>query len=305
MQVDMRKNEYKIKLLVLWDILCCFTDEEHPMNTDEIIEKLNEKGIASSRKVLVADIALLNENGYEVLSFKKKFHYYYVANRPFDTAEIVLLSDVIKASKLTASQKNNIIDKLSGTLCSYQAMLISKNIVSFDKGKFGNSSFIYSVDGIERAINDNKQISFKYFNYDEKHNKVYRKNGKRYYANPIIMVWNKDNYYMLCFNNGHDEIVTYRLDKMDDVKVEKTERQPHPEYELLNTEQYRKQVFSMCSGELHKVTLTFTKELLSEVFDRFGDDIRIRVIDNIQPLFISRSYGYGYFDEFAVIFRKI
>lgn len=74
----------------------------------------------------MADIALLNENGYEVLSFKKKFHYYYVANRPFDTAEIVLLSDVIKASKLTASQKNNIIDKLSGTLCSYHAMLISK-----------------------------------------------------------------------------------------------------------------------------------------------------------------------------------
>lgn len=67
LQVDMRKNEYKIKLLVLWDILCRFTDEEHPMNTDEIIEKLNEKGIASSRKVLVADIALLNENGYTVL----------------------------------------------------------------------------------------------------------------------------------------------------------------------------------------------------------------------------------------------
>lgn len=67
---------------------------------------------------------------------------------------------------------------------------------------------------------------------------------------------------------------------MDDVKVEETERQPHPEYELLNTEQYRKQVFSMCSGELHKVTLTFTKDLLSEVFDRFGDDIHIRAIDD-------------------------
>lgn len=241
-------NEYKIKLLVLWDILCRYTDEDHPMHTDEIIEKLAEKGISGSRKVLAADIALLNKYGYEVLSFKKKFHYYYVANRPFDTAEIVLLSDVIKASKLTASQKNNIIGKLSGTLCSYQAMLISKNIVSFDKGKFGNSSFIYSVDGIERAINENKQISFKYFDYDEKHNKVYRKNGKRYCANPIIMVWNKDNYYMLCFNNGYDEIVTYRLDKMDDVKVEETKRQPHPEYELLNTEQYRKQVFQ-CAVE--------------------------------------------------------
>ena len=42
------ENEHKIKLLVLWDILCQYTDEEHPMNTDEIIEKLAEKGIADS-----------------------------------------------------------------------------------------------------------------------------------------------------------------------------------------------------------------------------------------------------------------
>lgn len=27
----------KIKLLILWDILCKNTDEEHAMNTDEII----------------------------------------------------------------------------------------------------------------------------------------------------------------------------------------------------------------------------------------------------------------------------
>ena len=57
------ENEHKIKLLVLWDILCQYTGEEHPMNTDEIINKLSEKGIADSRKVLAADIALLNEYG--------------------------------------------------------------------------------------------------------------------------------------------------------------------------------------------------------------------------------------------------
>lgn len=67
-------GDHKIKLLLLWDILCRFTDEEHPMNTDEIIEKLSEKGIADSRIVLTADIALLNEYGYEVMSFKKKCH---------------------------------------------------------------------------------------------------------------------------------------------------------------------------------------------------------------------------------------
>lgn len=34
----------KIKLLILWDILCKYTDEEHAMNTDEIIAALKEKG---------------------------------------------------------------------------------------------------------------------------------------------------------------------------------------------------------------------------------------------------------------------
>ena len=66
---------------------------------------------------------------------------------------------------------------------------------------------IYNVDAIERGIEENKQISFLYFDYDEKHKKVYRKNGDRYTVNPAFMVWNRDNYYMLCFSNGHDDMV--------------------------------------------------------------------------------------------------
>ena len=55
--------EQKIKLLVLWDILCRNTDEPHALNTDEIIEMLTEKGIIVGRKVLVQDIDLLNRYG--------------------------------------------------------------------------------------------------------------------------------------------------------------------------------------------------------------------------------------------------
>ena len=55
--------EQKIKLLVLWDILCRNTDEAHALNTDEIIEMLTEKGIIVGRKVLVQDIDLLNRYG--------------------------------------------------------------------------------------------------------------------------------------------------------------------------------------------------------------------------------------------------
>ena len=103
------------------------------------------------------------DNGYEVLSYKKRYHYYYVVNRALETAEVVMLADVINASKLPVAQKKALAQRLAETLCSHQAENISKHIVSLDKGRKGNSSFIYNVDAIDRAINDNKQISFLYF----------------------------------------------------------------------------------------------------------------------------------------------
>lgn len=271
----MANENNKIKLLVLWDILRKNTDENHAMNADEIRAELEKRGITVIRRVIAHDIATLNEFGYEVLSYKKKYTYYYVVTRLLETAEVVLLADVIQTSKLSSLQKKALVEKLSDTLCAHQAASISKHVISLEKSHKGSCSLIYNVDAIERAIGNNKKISFLYFDYDEKHKKVYRKDKKRYIANPAFMVWSKDNYYLLCFSNGHDEIVTYRLDKMDDVKVDETEREPHPEYEIFNTEEYRKQVFSMFGGEPQKVTLEFTKDMISEMFDRFGDDLHI------------------------------
>ena len=66
------ENGNKIKLLVLWDILCKNTDENHAMNADEIREELEKRGISVMRKVVATDIAALNKYGYEVLSYQKR-----------------------------------------------------------------------------------------------------------------------------------------------------------------------------------------------------------------------------------------
>ncbi len=65
----MANEAHKIKLLVLWDILCKNTDENHALNTDEISELLALRGLNVSRKILVQDIATLCDNGYDVLSY--------------------------------------------------------------------------------------------------------------------------------------------------------------------------------------------------------------------------------------------
>ena len=271
----MSKNtDSSIKLLVLYDILLKFTDEEHALSTNEIIEKLNERGISVSRKVLPSDIDLLNKYGYEIRSFVKKSRYYYAVHQLFDAAEITMLADVIKASKLTESRKETIINKLYSTIGMYKDTA-TDNVIFLDAKKYGNSSIIYSIDAIETAIKQKKKVSFLYYRLDENKNKVYNKDRKRYIFNPLSFIWSKDNYYLLCYDDRHDGTSRYRIDKMESVTVEDDPILEKEEFKDFDSETYRKQVFSMFGGELETVTIRFDKELLSDVYDKFGTDIQI------------------------------
>lgn len=271
----MAKNtDSSIKLLVLYDILLKLTDEEHALSTNEIIEELKKRGISVSRKVLPSDIDLLNKYGYEICSYVKKSRYYYAIHQLFDTAEITMLTDVIKASKLTDSRKETIINKLYSTIGMYKDTA-TDNIIFLETKKYGNSSIIYNIDAIETAIKQKKKVSFVYFHLDENKNKVYNKDKKRYVFNPLSLIWSKDNYYLLCYDDRHDGTSRYRIDKMENVTVEDELILEKEEFKDFDSETYRKQVFSMFGGEPEKVTIQFDKELLSDVYDKFGTDIQI------------------------------
>ena len=99
-------REQKIRLLVLYDILCRYTDEEHTLSTHEIIDMLDQIGIEVSRNTLYDDINLLNEYGYEVLSYKRIQNCYYVVDRKFATTELSMFANALAASKLTVGQKS-------------------------------------------------------------------------------------------------------------------------------------------------------------------------------------------------------
>lgn len=280
-------SEQKIKLLILYDILCRLTDENHALNADELIEKLAEYSIKASRRVIPADIALLNQYGYEVLSYKKKYYYYYVVNRHFDAAEISMLADVVKASKLSAGQKTSLIGKLFKMVGDHQAeKSLSKHIINCDTPKRTNSHIIYSIDAIDRAISERKKVSFLYFTLDAKKNRVYRKEGKRYVVNPLVMVWNKDNYYLISYYDNHEGTVTYRIDRMENVQVEETDLVEKAEFADFDIEKYRTQVFSMFGGELRHVDLQFVPEMLGDIYDKFGEDVKVK--ENTDGTYIVR-----------------
>lgn len=61
----------KLRLLKILDILRKESDDEHYVETAEIIRQLAEMGIKCQRRTLWDDIELLNENGYEILCEKE------------------------------------------------------------------------------------------------------------------------------------------------------------------------------------------------------------------------------------------
>lgn len=60
-------NISKIRLLKVWEILRTETDEDNPMGTPILLQKLANQGIKCDRRTVYRDIQLLNDFGYEIL----------------------------------------------------------------------------------------------------------------------------------------------------------------------------------------------------------------------------------------------
>ena len=110
-----------------------------------------------------------------------------------------------------------------------------------------------------------------------------------------MVVWNKDNYYLVCYYDKYDDTVTYRIDRMEEAKEEATERVYRKEFDEFDIEQYRQRVFSKFGGDEQEVDLQFDSEMLDDVFDKFGEEVNIiKVDDNTYrlkvPIQVSKTF---------------
>lgn len=275
-------NCQKIKLLKLYELLQQQTDEMHPLKTVEIIDKLNEYNITCDRRTLTRDIALLNENGYEVMSCMIRHEKgYYVEDRSFSIPELRILVDAVQASSfITEKKSEDLISKLTALGGSHQAEILRKNIVCFNTRKHSNEKIYYTVDTIINAINKGKQISFKYYQLNENREKLYKR-SERYLMDPIALIFLEDNYYLSCYYKKHNGIANYRVDRMEDVCIENSEICEAAQVQHNSMSDYTTQAFRMFGNEkVDEVTLKFKNELIGTMFDKFGEELNITRIDS-------------------------
>lgn len=270
-------NYRKIKLLKLLELLRLDTDEQHPMTTNQICARLDEMGIICDRRTLSKDIALLNEQGYEVMDTAVGHEKgYYVEDRSFSIPELKILMDAVQASSFITEKKTaELLEKIAVLGGSHRAEILKGNIVNFKTAKHSNEQIFYSVDAIEQAIDQQKKVLFRYFDLNEHGQKVYRRDGHRYVVEPIALVFNEDNYYMLCYSSRHQKTSTYRVDRMEAVQV--LDEAITETAIALKDEigPYTEQVFKMYAGEAVDIVIEFNDNLIGVVFDKFGEDTKM------------------------------
>ena len=274
----------KMKLHYLEGLLKDYTDEKHSLTANEIIELLEKDGVKTERKTLYKDIALLRDYGVDIIQEKRGRNVvYFIGQRDFELPELKLLVDLVQASKFITKKKSQIlIKKLESFASRYEASELQRQLYVSGDNKAENEKIYYNVDMIHSAINENKNITYQYFQWTEDKKKELRHNGKIYKVSPWALLWDHEKYYMVGYDEEAKEIRHYRVDKIINLKLGEESRKGITEFKKYNISSYTKKTFGMFEGEEVLVTLRVDNSLSGVIIDRFGKDINIEKVNKNQ-----------------------
>ena len=213
--------EEKLKILYLMQMLLEETDPSHPMNATELCEKMQSRYEYSyNRKTIYTDIERLKTYGMKIRQIKGKNFGYYVEKRDFDLAELKLLVDAVQSSKFITKEKSeDLIRKLAKQTSNENAKQLQRQVFIYNRIKADNDAIYSNVDAIHEAIQNNRQIGFRYCEWTVKKELVRKKDGAEYVVSPWALTWDDENYYLVAYDAAAEKIKHYRVDKMQEIRV--------------------------------------------------------------------------------------
>jgi predicted DNA-binding transcriptional regulator YafY len=271
----------KLKLLYIIKMLENNTDENHPLSTAEIIDRLEAEGIHSERKSIYDDIEKLINFGYDIIQVSsRQGGGYYMGSREFELPELKLLVDAVQSSRfITTKKSRELISRLELKAGKYDAGKLQRQVYVAGRIKTENESIYYNIDSIHRGIQEDRQISFTYMDWNLNKELVPRNNGEKC-VSPWALIWRDENYYLAAYDSVGGIIKHYRVDKMGNVHVTDKKREGNEQFSKTDPARYANTIFGMYGGREETVTLAFPNRLIGVVMDRFGKDVDIRPFEN-------------------------
>lgn len=304
-----------MKLLMLQKILQEQTDEEHFLTANQLVERLKALDIPAERKGVYDDIKALNvfykpanknkADRAQRIEMDEEGRGYYLTNRLFSVSDLKLMIDAIQSSKFLSDAKTLELIEALETLCSkHQAQGFKRQVIVSNRVKNMNIKVHNNVDHLNYAIVEDWKVKFKYFDYNTKQERAFRKKGGWYVISPFALVYCDDNYYLLGYDAEKGKIMNYRVDRMAYVSAQEGMiREGKDVFAALDIAQYQRYTFSMYSGDVQRVTMRFRNTMMNAVIDKFGklgyvkevdkDHFEVTVPVAVSPQFFGWVFGLG------------
>ncbi|MCD7948171.1 MAG: transcriptional regulator [Oscillospiraceae bacterium] len=293
----------KRKLILLQNYLYRQTDEEHPANARILMEELARSGITVERKTISSDIQTLTDAGMDIHCRRGQGGGWYVGARPFELAELKLLVDAVQSSRFITRRKSEaLIQKLSALVSVPQEKALRRQVHVSERVKTVNERVYYNIDALHDAIATKRGVHFRYFEYNVKKERVYRRGGTRYTVTPCALVWDNENYYLVGYDHDKGDTRTYRVDKMEALGPDETI--PYPDTcRDFDLTQHSQTHFGMFHGEEAQIRLRCENAMVGVILDRFGQEamlipdgerhFTVTVPVAVSPQFFGWLFGLG------------
>lgn len=214
------KSNQKIKILYLLQDLLDNSDENNPLDTERLLLGLKNNGIEAERKSVYTDISILREYGYEIIKTKLPKSGYFIADRTFEVAEVRLLCDAIQAANFISQKKTKqLLTKIYSLVSKSQAEKIKNQVYVDNRPKCTNESLYYTIDRLDRAIQNNWQVRIIYRKRIIGEKSVAEYEEKSHFISPYALIWSNDHYYLVGNNRNYSNIMVTRVDRIKSVDI--------------------------------------------------------------------------------------
>lgn len=246
------------------------------MSATAIAKRVDDYGLHCERKSVYAYLESLADFGFDIVRVKKGA---YFNSRLLEKSEIKLLIDAVRSSRtITAPKTQKLVDKILALTNNYEVKEIKASNYVGNQSKTPNENIYININGIQEAIINNRKISFTYMVWDAGKQLVPKADGKRYVISPWCLIWENERYYMAGYDENADLIKHYRVDKMNNVKIEKSNRAGADKYNMLYDANHKN--FGMFGGKPEIVTLVADKDCAGALIDHFGEDVWLHTCDD-------------------------
>lgn len=274
------RENAKLKLLYLADILTSLSDEQHPLTANELCFELAKYGVGAERKAVYNDIDALRTYGMDIIQARSPKQGFFLGERRFEMAEIRLLIDAVQAANFISVKKTNaLIKKIESFVSQEQARTLRSQVYVDRRPKCKNEEIYYTIDSLDRAIKENKQVSFIYKKRMITPKYTYGYEEKAFTVNPYAMIWSNDHYYLVCNNPKYDNLMHVRIDRIRSLEVLELASRNFSEISkykaAFDSADYANTLFNMYSGELKTLELICDNSLIEAINDRFGENIPV------------------------------